>query len=139
MRRWFVFNLVGVAGCAVQIAALAVLLHAGAHYLAATALAVEAAILHNFVWHERWTWRDRDVPLSPGARLWRFHLLNGAVSLVGNVALMRTLVGGLDVPPLVANLIAVLACSAINFTVGDSVVWGGGDGASKEAPYRQRF
>ena len=22
-------------------------------------IAVEAAVLHNFGWHERWTWRDR--------------------------------------------------------------------------------
>ena len=32
-----------------------------AHWSAAsaTALAVETAILTNFFWHERWTWRDR--------------------------------------------------------------------------------
>jgi putative flippase GtrA len=28
-------------------------------YLAATALAVEAAVVHNFFWHERFTWADR--------------------------------------------------------------------------------
>jgi putative flippase GtrA len=123
MRRWLVFNLVGFAGFAVQIAVLAALLHAGAHYLAATVMAVEAAILHNFVWHERWTWRDRDAGLSPAARLWRFQLLNGIISLIGNVALMRVLVGALDVPPLLANLTAVLACSVVNFAAGDSLIW----------------
>ena len=123
MRRWLVFNLVGLAGFAVQMAVLAALLDAGAQYLAATAIAVETAILHNFVWHERWTWRDRDVAIPPGARLWRFHLLNGFVSLVGNLALMRVLVGALDVPPLPANLVAVLACSAVNFAAGETLVW----------------
>ena len=29
------------------------------NYLMATLVAVEAAILSNFVWHYRWTWRDR--------------------------------------------------------------------------------
>ena len=28
-------------------------------YLTATALAVELAVLNNFVWHQLWTWRDR--------------------------------------------------------------------------------
>jgi putative flippase GtrA len=57
--RWAAFNAVGLAGVAVQLACLALLVHAGSHYLAATALAVEAAVLHNFLWHQRWTWRDR--------------------------------------------------------------------------------
>ena len=58
MRFWR-FNAVGVLGFAVQLAVLALLVHGGVHYLAATAIAVEAAILHNFLWHERWTWADR--------------------------------------------------------------------------------
>jgi len=29
------------------------------NYLAATAIAVEAAVVHNFVWHEWFTWGDR--------------------------------------------------------------------------------
>ncbi len=41
-------------------AALTLLL--GPHYLVATALAVEMAVLHNFFWHRRWTWADRRDP-----------------------------------------------------------------------------
>lgn len=58
--RWCKFNLVGALGIVVQFAALFLLkslLHF--NYLAATALAVEAAVLHNFAWHERFTWSDR--------------------------------------------------------------------------------
>lgn len=124
MRRWFVFNAVGVAGFAVQLGALAVLLHAGLHYLAATALAVEAAVLHNFAWHERWTWRDRPVSgTARAARLWRFHVLNGLVSLAGNLAIMQVLVGMLHVPALPANGAAVLACAVVNFLAGDRLVF----------------
>jgi hypothetical protein len=48
-RRWVAFNAVGAAGIGLQLGALALLLHvAHLHYLAATALAVEAAVLHNF-------------------------------------------------------------------------------------------
>jgi putative flippase GtrA len=57
--RWLKFNLVGTLGFAVQLGCLKLLLHFQMNYLAATALAVEIAVLHNFVWHERFTWKDR--------------------------------------------------------------------------------
>ena len=57
--RFLKFNGVGAIGFALQLGLLALLLRAGLHYLAATAIAVELTILHNFWWHERWTWRDR--------------------------------------------------------------------------------
>ena len=118
------FNSVGVAGFAVQLAVLATLLHFGLHYLAATVLAVEAAILHNFFWHERWTWRDRRADgRGRLGRLGRFHALNGLVSLVGNLALMRLLVGTLGMPAIPANLIAVIACSVVNYFASDRVVF----------------
>ena len=123
--RFLRFNLVGAIGIAVQLGALALLRWAGMHYLVATALAVEAAILHNFLWHERYTWSDR---ASIGARqrmvrLVRFHLTNGAVSLVGNVVLMRGLVGAMHVPVIPANLIAITACWLLNFVLSDRVVF----------------
>ena len=114
-QRFFRFNLVGVIGFALQLAVLvAMLVRLGLHYLAATALAVEAAILHNFLWHERWTWADR----PHGGRLIRlahFHAVNGAVSLTGNLLLMPMLVRLCGLPVLPANLIAVLVCAAMNY------------------------
>jgi len=123
--RFLKFNSVGVAGFAVQMTVLAALLHSGVHYLGATALAVEAAVLHNFVWHERWTWRDRQAAAGRGrfARLWRFHALNGLVSLSGNVLLMRLFVGTLGVPPIPANIVAVMACSLVNYFGSDRIVF----------------
>ena len=122
--RFVKFNSVGVAGFALQIAVLAALLHGGVHYLAATALAVECAILHNFLWHERWTWRDRPAAGRGRLhRLWRFHALNGLVSLIGNVALMRLFVGTVGLPPIPANLLAVLACALVNYFASDRLVF----------------
>jgi putative flippase GtrA len=126
VRRWFKFNLVSVLGIGVQLAVLWLLvsrLRMG--YLPATALAVEAAVLHNFVWHERYTWRGRPVPGARErlARLLRFHLGNGLVSLVGNVALMRLLVGVLHLPYLVANLVAIAACGLLNFALSEWFVF----------------
>jgi putative flippase GtrA len=123
-HRWLVFNGVGIVGFGVQLGVLAVLLHLRLHYLAATALAVEVTVLHNFAWHERWTWKDRPAGgAARGERLWRFHALNGAVSLAGNLILMRALVGGLGMAPVPANLVAVLACALLNYTASDRMVF----------------
>src|SRR5262249_26168267 len=122
--RFVRFNGVGAIGFAVQLAVLAGLLRLGVPYLAATALAVEASILNNFVWHERWTWRDR--PASGRARLdrlGRFHAVNGVVSLGGNVIVVAVLTGELGVHPIAANIIAVLACGVVNFFGADQIVF----------------
>ena len=56
LRRWMAFSLVGVLGIFIQLATLAALTGwLGLHYLVGTGLAVEAAVLHNFVWHESGT------------------------------------------------------------------------------------
>jgi putative flippase GtrA len=117
--RWLRFNLVGVMGMAVQFSVLALLNRSlPGHYLVATATAVECAVLHNFVWHVRFTWRGRCNEASMLAQLLRFHLSNGAISLFGNLALMR-LLHQARLPLLVANAMAVLCCSLANFYLGE--------------------
>ena len=124
-RRWLRFNLVGAIGIGVQLCVLATL-KAGLHldYLHATALAVEAAVIHNFVWHERYTWADR-----PGGktllRLARFNLTTGLLSILGNLLAMRILVGVVGLPYLPANGITITACSLMNFVVSDRLVFAG--------------
>lgn len=122
--RFLKFNGVGAIGFLLQLGLLAVLLRLDLNYLAATAIAVELTILHNFCWHERWTWRDRPLGLSGRmGRLWRFHATNGVVSLTGNLVLMRVLVGTLAMPAVPANLLAVLACALVNFKASDRLVF----------------
>ena len=120
------FNAVGILGAAVQLTVLAALIHgARLPYVPATALAVETAVLHNFMWHQRWTWRDRrlDSRRQVIDRLIRFHLLNGSVSIVGNLIITALLTTGLGVDPVPANLIAVLACSLVNFVGSNALVF----------------
>jgi len=123
--RSLAFNLVGVTGACVQLVTLAALTACGLHPVPAAALAVEAAVLHNFLWHQRWTWRDRPARSrrQVAARLTRFHLLNGAISLVGNVAIMAILTGRFLLHPVVANLVAIVACSLINFAASETLVF----------------
>lgn len=116
LARWTRFNAVGAMGMAVQLGALALLSRCdGGHYLAASAVAVELAVLHNFAWHLRVTWPERRAGAAVFGQLVRFHLANGAVSLLGNLILMRLLVQNAHLPLLVANSIAILCCSVVNF------------------------
>lgn len=122
-RRLFKFSAIGAGGVIVQAATLAVLLRlTGMHYLAASGLAVEAAILHNFAWHRHWTWAER-----PGSAvlstLLKFNATNGAVSLIGNLLLMFFFVEVLSLNPQVANLIAIVVCSLVNFALADRFVF----------------
>jgi putative flippase GtrA len=124
--RWLKFNFVGAIGIAVQFMAL-FLLRSVLHfnYLAATAVAVEAAVVHNFIWHERFTWADR-VQASwrrSVLRLLRFNLTNGAVSILGNLALMKVMVGQGHMNYLLANAIAIALCSLANFLVSNEWVF----------------
>ena len=121
--RWLKFNFVGLIGIGVQLLALA-LLKSGLHlnYLLATALAVETAVVHNFLWHERFTWRDR-VAKARLAQFIKFNLTNGAISIFGNVLLMRLFAGTMRVPYLAANLFTITCYSVFNFMVGDRFVF----------------
>ena len=122
MNRWWRFNLVGAGGVAVQVAVLALLGHCGIHYLLATILAVECALIHNFLWHRKWTWVDRHN--SPFAKtLMRFHLLNGSLSIFGNLLMMRLLAGELGMPLLFANLVSIGVCAVGNFLLADRLVF----------------
>ncbi len=137
-RRWLRFNSVGVLGAGVQLATLTFLSRrAGHHDLLTSSAAIEIAVLHNFVWHCCYTWRDRDDKAGIWLPLLRFHLSNGLVSLLGNALLLRALLrsmhrlrsvvlaSGLHLSPgvhlgaLAANGGAILCCSFVNFLVGD--------------------
>lgn len=134
--RWLKFNLVGALGIAVQLAVL-LGLKSGFHldYLLATALAVEAAVVHNFLWHERYTWADRVQPSWRRSlpRLLRFNLSAGGVSIAGNLALMKLMVGLGHLNYLIANSVAIALCSLLNFVVSEEWVFEG-EAKNKPAP-----
>lgn len=122
--RFVRFNAVGAAGIGVQLAALWFLTNAlHLHYFTATSAAVALAIVHNFVWHRRWTWADRADHGNSVAQFMRFAGTNGAVSLAGNLVMMTTLVSGAQMTPMAANVVAIGACGLLNFCLGDTVVF----------------
>jgi putative flippase GtrA len=121
--RWLKFNAVGAGGIAVQLAALAFLKSVlRVDYLVATGLAVEAAVVHNYFWHERFTWADRTSG-SSWARFAKFNLTTGLFSILGNVLVMKVLVGGAHLNYFVANILTIATCSIVNFLVSDRFVF----------------
>ena len=120
------FNLVGMLGAALQLLLLYLLtkcFHMSA--VAATPVAVEIVVLHNWAWHERFTWLDRQRKgiRQRIARLWRFHAGNGLTSLAGNTVLAYCLVERLRVSVLPSAMRAIVICSLINFFIADRWVY----------------
>jgi putative flippase GtrA len=123
--RLLKFSLVGAIGIGVQLSALAALSAVRIPYLPATALAVESAVIHNFLWHRHFTWADRS---QSGLHdflqsLLRFQVSNGLISLVSNLVLMRMLVGHFGLPMLPSNMLTIGLCFAANFMASDQWVF----------------
>ena len=131
------FAIVGIIGYGVQSLLLWLLVGwFGLATVPATLVATEAAVLHNFLWHLRWTWADRPAGARGGVgRLVRFNLSNGGFSLIGGAAIMALLVDALGVHYLLANLAAVLVVSAVNFLASDRVVFTQQEEADAAAPH----
>jgi putative flippase GtrA len=124
--RWGKFNLVGAMGMVVQLVALALVNRwTAGHYLYAAAAAIELTLLHNFMWHLHYTWRDRRHGATRLRQFVRFHLSNGLVSMLGNLALMTLLVREAHLPLLLSNVIAILCCSMANFCLGNNWAFAG--------------
>lgn len=122
--RWIRFSAGGTYGSLLQLLALMVL----AKWLPlawATALAVETAVLHNFVWHEMYTWQDRHVRGVRAllARMVRFQMSNGVISIVGNVMLTSLLHEHFGIPAVIANVMAIGMCGIFNFAASEWLVF----------------
>jgi putative flippase GtrA len=123
--RWLKFNTVGMGGAAVQLCALWVLQHfTSVPYVFAVMLAVEIAILHNFAWHEAWTWAGKPVE-DRWWRLLRFHLGNGFVSIASNVVLTYLYKEVVGLPLMAANFAAIVTAALLNFWVAQAWVFRG--------------
>jgi len=124
--RWLKFNAVGAMGMIVHLGTLALLVHVfKVHYLISTAVAVEVAILHNFVWHRRWTWVDRscDVPDALPMTVLRFNLSNGLVSLSSNLFSAYVLTGFWHLDPVLSNFLSLIPSCIVNFLLSDRLVF----------------
>ena len=121
--RWAWFNLVGLMGFLVQTATLTVLVRwAGVRTSLAVAVAVLAAVSHNFFWHERVTWPN--LPREGRLKRWvSFHLSTGVVSVLSNVGVTAAIVAATGLPVVASNTVAVALMSLANFWISDRLVF----------------
>jgi putative flippase GtrA len=125
------FLLTGFAGFLCQIAVLWLLNSLlSVNYIVATTVAIELAIVFNYVLHENWTWQDRRVTTirERCLRLARFNAMTAITSVAGGVFITALLVESLGLPPVAANSISVIALGIVNFAGANSLVFRAGVG-----------
>jgi putative flippase GtrA len=126
LQRLVRFNAVGALGFGVQLFAVYILIRSfQINPLIATAVAVETAALHNFIWHHLLTWQERRCgkPSDFLVRLLAFNITNGAVSMAGNLFFAWLILERQWTSVLGANLLAVAFCSSANFVLSDKIVF----------------
>jgi len=123
--RFARFALAGTSGFVIQVGTLAVLTTLfGVNYMMATLIAVEAAIVSNFIWHQQWTWRDR--PGSVVERFVRFNMLTAITSIVGSLVLTAIFVEAFQLNVIASNIASVAILSVINYIGADRLVFRAG-------------
>jgi len=117
------FNLVGVMGFTLQTLALWMLVRgAGLSAGIAITIAVLAAVSHNFVWHERFTWPN--LPREERFKRWlAFHASTGLVSVLTNLGITMIVMTATGLAVVPANVIAVVLASFANFWINDRLIF----------------
>ena len=125
LRRFVKFCLVGGSGVLVNMGLLWFLTEiVGLFYLLSSAIAVETAIVNNFVWNDVWTFHDRRRP-GWGERVRRLGKFN-AVSIAGlgiNIAVLWLFTEQLGFHYLVSNLFGIVAATLWNFFMNAMWTW----------------
>ncbi len=123
--RFVKFGLVGLSGVLVNEGLLWLLTeNFGLHYLLSDAIAVETAIITNFVLNDIWTFRDRRTPGNKSllGRGLKFNL----VSLGGfgiNIAILWSFTEVVGINYLISNLIGIAGATLWNFTINTLWTW----------------
>ena len=131
--RFVRFALVGLSGVVVDMGLLFLLSDPRALGWGLTrskVLAAEAAIVNNFAWNDRWTFRD----LVPDERTWhaamRRFLKFNAICLGGlalNVLLLNVMFNLLHMNRYVANAVAIACVTAWNYLLNRALSWRSAD------------
>lgn len=96
--------------------------HRDVRLLIATIVAVEAAIVSNFLWHERWTFRERDRSAS---KRWRFAKFNSTSigSPIISVTTVNILTPMFGISPYLTNTIGIILGMTWNWLWNTFVIW----------------
>jgi putative flippase GtrA len=107
------FCTVGASGYVVNLAVYTLLLRgAGLHYLLAATCSFLVAVTNNYTWNRLWTFRhQRGHVAYQGLRF----LIVSTLALAANLLILRLLVEELDLGKVVAQAIAIVLVTPLNF------------------------
>lgn len=126
LHRGYKFMLIAWLGAVVNTACLyffkGVL---GIRIIPASILAIEIAILHNFIWYRYWAWRDRREenyqPFWP--QFLKYNLATGSVDFLVAVPTLWALSTFLKIHYLAANLLAMILPPIIKFYLNEKHIF----------------
>ncbi len=116
------FAAVGALGTVLNLLLLAVLLHAGVHYVPAAVLASEVAILHNFLMQERFVFRDMRGHRPWGQRALIFFGFNNVETAI-RIPLLIALVTGLHLHAVLAQALTLALAFLVRFFFVSRVIY----------------
>ena len=123
--RFLKFGLVGLSGVLVNEGLLWLLTeNLGLYYLLSAAIAVETAIITNFILNDIWTFRDRRTPGNRSllGRGLKFNLVSlGGLGI--NIAILWTVTEVVGISYLISNLIGIAGATLWNFTINTLWTW----------------
>ena len=97
----------------------------GLKLIPASLLAIEIAILHNFIWFRHWAWKDRlkASPVGFFRQLLTFNAAIGVVDLAANVSVLWSLTTFFRIHYLLANLAGMIAGPFIKFWLNEKLIF----------------
>jgi dolichol-phosphate mannosyltransferase len=115
------FNIVGLTGVFVNEGLLIILQSVGIYVLTASAIAIEASILSNFVLNDFWTFRDRRSG-HLAVRLVKFNVLMLA-GLVVNLGVIYVATSYFGIAAALANLGGIAAAFLLRYALSVRYAW----------------
>lgn len=129
IKRFIQYCVIGLSGVVVDMFLLFVMCDSrmlGLWVIPGKVIAAEVAIINNFIWNDKWTFRDchpqKEKKTSVWYRLLRFNIIC-ALGLALNVVLLTFFNRVLHLNLYLANLLAILAVTFWNFTVNYLFNW----------------
>ena len=111
--------------------------HTDIRLLIASVLAVELSIVSNFLWHERWTFLNRDRRASLPVRFLTFNFPSLGSPII-SVATVNILTPSFGVNPYIANTIGIGLGTTWNWTWNSRIIWPQAEGDGSESDDTRR-
>jgi len=122
-KRIIKFGIVGISGIVVNEGVLIYLKEFVRLALpVASVIAIELAILNNFVWNDIWTFKSQDHRVSRWRRILSFHVVSAGGAII-NFAILNFLAYFVGIDYRAANIIGILIGFVWNFSLNRRLTW----------------